>query len=63
MAETPETNKPDFRNGFPVRDLGDGSMMSGQADGEELVPGCRAGLAAADILRREAWQAHDDEES
>src|SRR5437899_8169022 len=37
MAETPETNKPDFRNGFPIRDLGDGSMISGQADGEELV--------------------------
>src|SRR5580704_5584143 len=37
MAETPETNKPDFRNGFPIRDLSDGSMISGQADGEELV--------------------------
>src|ERR1700674_5874155 len=37
MAETPETNKHDFRNGFPIRALGDGSMISGQADGEELV--------------------------
>jgi nitrite reductase/ring-hydroxylating ferredoxin subunit len=37
MAETPETNNPDFRNGFPIRDLGDGSMISGHADGEELV--------------------------
>src|ERR1700756_3483831 len=37
MAETPETNKPDFRNGFPIRNLRDGSMISGQADGEELV--------------------------
>ena len=37
MTETPETNKPDFRNGFPIRDLGDGSMISGEADGEELV--------------------------
>ena len=37
MAETPETNKPDFRNGFPIGDLGDGSMISGHADGEELV--------------------------
>ena len=37
MTETPETNKPDFRNGFPIRDLGDGSMISGQADAEELV--------------------------
>src|SRR6266852_3261819 len=37
MAERPETNKLDFRNGFLIRDLGDGSMISGQADGEELV--------------------------
>ena len=37
MAETPETNRPDFRNGFPIRDLRDGSMILGQADGEELV--------------------------
>ena len=37
MAETPETNKPDFRNGFPIRDLSDGSMISGQADGEGVV--------------------------
>jgi nitrite reductase/ring-hydroxylating ferredoxin subunit len=37
MAETPETNKPDLKNGFPIRDLGDGSMISGQVDGEELV--------------------------
>jgi nitrite reductase/ring-hydroxylating ferredoxin subunit len=41
MAETLETNKPDFRNGFPIRDLRDGSMISGQADGEELVLGRR----------------------
>jgi apoptosis-inducing factor 3 len=41
MAETPDSNKPDFRNGFPIRDLGDGSMISGQADGEELVLGRR----------------------
>ena len=27
MAETPETNRPDFRNGFPIRDLVDGSMI------------------------------------
>jgi NADPH-dependent 2,4-dienoyl-CoA reductase/sulfur reductase-like enzyme/nitrite reductase/ring-hydroxylating ferredoxin subunit len=37
MAETLETNKPDFRNGFPVSDLGDGRMISGKADGEELI--------------------------
>ncbi len=41
MAETPETNKPDFRNGFPIRDLLDGSMTLGQVDGEELVLGRR----------------------
>ena len=39
MAETPQANKPDFRNVFPIRDLRDGSMISGQADGEELVLG------------------------
>jgi hypothetical protein len=38
-------NKPDFRNGFPIRDLRDGSMISGQADGAELV------LAVQRILR------------
>jgi hypothetical protein len=37
MAETPEMNQPDFRNGFPIRDFGNRSMISGQADGEELV--------------------------
>jgi hypothetical protein len=31
MAETPETNRPDSRNGFPICDLRDGSMISGQA--------------------------------
>ncbi len=41
MAETPETNKPDFRTGFPIRDLLDGSVISGQADGEDLVLGRR----------------------
>jgi apoptosis-inducing factor 3 len=41
MPETPETNKPDFRNGFPILDLRDGSMISGHADGEELVLGRR----------------------
>jgi NADPH-dependent 2,4-dienoyl-CoA reductase/sulfur reductase-like enzyme/nitrite reductase/ring-hydroxylating ferredoxin subunit len=37
MAETPEVKKPDFRNGFPISGLGEDSMISGQADGEELV--------------------------
>jgi NADPH-dependent 2,4-dienoyl-CoA reductase/sulfur reductase-like enzyme/nitrite reductase/ring-hydroxylating ferredoxin subunit len=41
MVETPETNKPNFRNGFPIRDLRDGTMISGQADGEKLVLGRR----------------------
>jgi NADPH-dependent 2,4-dienoyl-CoA reductase/sulfur reductase-like enzyme len=56
MAETPETNKPDFRNAFPVRDLGDGSMMSGQADGEELLSGPPRGSGSAAILRREGYE-------
>ena len=37
MAETPETNKPDLRNGFPISNLRDGTMILGQSDGEELV--------------------------
>jgi hypothetical protein len=41
MAETPETNKPDFRNGFPIHDLRDGSMISGQAEPLPLTWGTR----------------------
>jgi len=37
MDKTSETNKPDFKAGVPVRDLLDGKMTSGQADGEELA--------------------------
>src|SRR5437868_10052496 len=37
MSETPEANKPDFRNGFSIGDLRDGSMMLGHVDGEEAV--------------------------
>ena len=37
MAETEEAKKPDFRTGFPVRDLADGAMALGQADGEDVV--------------------------
>ena len=37
MAETEEAKKPDFRNGFPVRDLADAAMALGQADGEDVV--------------------------
>src|SRR5260370_18390475 len=35
--ETPATNKLDFRNGIPIRDLGDGSLRTVKADGEELA--------------------------
>lgn len=38
MAWTPQTDKSDFRNGFPISD---GSVMSGHAHGEELVLGGR----------------------
>ena len=37
MADTTEKNKPDFKSGFLVGELRDGSMISGQADGEEVV--------------------------
>jgi len=37
MDKTSQTNKPDFKAGFPVRDLPDGQMISGQADGEEVA--------------------------
>ncbi len=37
MAETQETKKADLRHGFPVRDLRDGVMVSGEVDGEEVV--------------------------
>ena len=37
MADTQEMNKPDFRNGFSISDLRDGSMVLGQADGEDIV--------------------------
>jgi apoptosis-inducing factor 3 len=37
MAEIREMNKVDLKNGFPVSELRDGSMITGQADGEEVV--------------------------
>jgi NADPH-dependent 2,4-dienoyl-CoA reductase/sulfur reductase-like enzyme/nitrite reductase/ring-hydroxylating ferredoxin subunit len=37
MAEKEEAKKKDFRNGFPVRDLRDGAMVSGQVDGEDVI--------------------------
>ena len=43
MAEKEETKKTDLRSGFPVRDLGDGAMVSGQVDGEEVIVTRRAG--------------------
>src|SRR5215471_19482754 len=42
MAEKEEPRKTDFRNGFPVRDLRDGAMVSGQVDGEEVMVTRRA---------------------
>ena len=39
MAETPAA-KPDFSNGFSIRDLHDGSMILGQAHGEDIVLAC-----------------------
>jgi hypothetical protein len=32
MVETLETNKADFRKGFPIRDFRDGSTIWGQAE-------------------------------
>ena len=42
MAEKEKTKKTDFSSGFPVRDLGDGAMVSGQVDGEEVIVTRRA---------------------
>jgi apoptosis-inducing factor 3 len=42
MAGKEETKKKDFRSGFPVRDLPDGAMVSGQVDGEEVIVTRRA---------------------
>lgn len=37
MAEAEEAKKPDFRDGYSVRDLADGAMALGQVDGEDVV--------------------------
>src|SRR6266853_6807603 len=37
MAEGEGAPKPDFRNGFSVRDLPDGGMVLGQVDAEDVV--------------------------
>src|SRR5215471_19211265 len=42
MPEKEEPQKTDFRNGFPVRDLRDGAMVSGHVDGEEVMVTRRA---------------------
>src|ERR1051326_6227625 len=39
MADLPEKTKPDFKSGFPIGDLRDLSMISGQVGGEEVVLG------------------------
>src|SRR6476646_2413167 len=41
MADLPEKTKPDFKSGFPIGNLRDRSMISGQVDGEEVVLGRR----------------------
>src|SRR5712691_6730120 len=43
MAETPETNKPDLRNGFPIRELAGGDMVQGHANGETILVARRGG--------------------
>ena len=37
MEEISQTSKPDFKNGFSIRNFGERSMISGQADGEDIV--------------------------
>jgi NADPH-dependent 2,4-dienoyl-CoA reductase/sulfur reductase-like enzyme/nitrite reductase/ring-hydroxylating ferredoxin subunit len=37
MAERTGAPKPDFRNGFSVRDLPDGGMVLGQVDAEDVI--------------------------
>src|SRR5208282_4214461 len=37
MAEAEEAKKRDFRDGFFVRDLADGTMILGQVDGEDVI--------------------------
>ena len=32
-----DTSKPDFKKGFPVANLSDGSMVAGQVDGEDVI--------------------------
>ena len=57
MAETRETNKPDFRNGFPIRDLRDGSRLRppwklkyGRKDKRSLERNGRSGRLAPPLF-------------
>jgi NADPH-dependent 2,4-dienoyl-CoA reductase/sulfur reductase-like enzyme/nitrite reductase/ring-hydroxylating ferredoxin subunit len=37
MADATNAQKPDFGNGFPLRDLADGRMVSGRSGNEDLI--------------------------
>jgi NADPH-dependent 2,4-dienoyl-CoA reductase/sulfur reductase-like enzyme/nitrite reductase/ring-hydroxylating ferredoxin subunit len=37
MADTKDTPKPDFRNGFSLRQLADGGIAAGTVDGEDVI--------------------------
>ena len=37
MADAQDTSKPDFRNGFALRDLPDGGTVSGRVDSEDAI--------------------------
>ena len=37
MADIEDAPKPDFRSGFPIRELPDGRMTVGQVDGEDVI--------------------------
>jgi len=41
MAEPEDAKKCDLKEGFPIRDLADGTMALGQVDGEDVVLVCR----------------------
>ena len=51
MAKAPEKNKPDFRNGFPIRDLPDGCIGSAQS---RRIDGCVFSRACSPSTRTEA---------
>ena len=37
MPDAQDTSKPDFRNGFALRDLPDGGTVSGRVDSEDAI--------------------------